>query len=154
MRIRDLQIETFTVSAIIRGDKATLIDRHGCTIGHAERSQLGPLDDGAKEELAWQRAVNSMAGHFAFRQLAQINDPWLKKADTLASSFRLRQHDRPKRSDRQRLANFRTTTWPDAGIRMVEQAHNRFRRNGRSGWTLWSHTVSSNQNKRAEARYG
>jgi len=149
------RIITLAVVAVIDGDKVTLLDRKGRVLRDGiALSEVQVADRGAVECYLWRRwAAAADRGNSRNRE-EKLADPWTRKAVTLSASFRLRRHAPPPQSNRRRFQEYPTKTWPEAATRMWMQGHNRWRRHDRSGWVSWSHSVSSNQNKRAEARYG
>jgi hypothetical protein len=151
---RRSEIRMLAIPACVRGDLAVLLDRKGRRLCGVRLDRLGPISEELTSELLWHYAAKAMTFRYAFVSLKQCNDPWLKRARSLSASYRLRRHDRSYQGGRKQFDRYPTHTWSDAAKRMVQQAYNRFRRRDRSGWVLWSHTVSSNQNKRAESRYG
>lgn len=149
-------IQMLAVAAIVDGQRATLLDRNGRTICMSVAlSRVGPVNE---EQIlatyAWDTAAIRMAGALLARRKRNEADPWQRKADSLAKSFRLRSFDRAARGGRTRFEKYSTTTWPEAAKRLWQQAHNRVRRHDRGGWIRWAHTASGNGNKRADARYG
>ena len=148
------RIETVWVSAVIQGETARLIDRDGRKVGSAKLSRLEPVSADIAVACLWQVAAKRLVDRFDFYWLKNVGNAWEQKARCLATSLRLRMKGRPGKGGRRRFDKYGTTAWPEAAKRMVSQGYNRAKRHDRSGWVLWSHTVSSNQNKRAEARYG
>ena len=146
-----LRVIELNIPALVRKDRATLLDRNGRAICTVRLGRLGIPPADAVEERLWKDWASRMVLKLFALLQRQPADPWQKKAQGLAVSFRLRRRQRSPKSQRKMLDNFRTTGWRDASTRMVLQACNRFRRHDRSGWNRWSHTVSSNQNKRVDA---
>ena len=152
-------VRDITVTAIIHGQFATLIDRHGRPLRrNIDVSRLGRLVDDAplRERWAWRHAIARMKACVAGRAAASISgcrNPWQRKADNLAKSFYLRSVDHARPRGRCRFEKYSTTTWDAAVKRLVQQGYNRFRYLNRSGWHRWSCTVSNNHNKKMGGRY-
>lgn len=149
------RIQMVEIAAIVTGGDACLMDCKGGVIRRRiPVNRLGPIDAEASNTLLWQETLrHTLNRHAAKWTRRERRDPWLRKAASLATSFRLRVKNRRARGGRKRFDRYATRTWHAASQRMVEQGYNRHRRQDRSGWTRWSHTVSGNHNKRYEQRY-
>lgn len=145
------EVTALSITAIVVGGKATLLDRHGRRLCGVKLDRLGVPDPAVIRGRLWADwAKLAMVRAFGASQKSS-RDPWRRKAENMAASFRLRRRQKPYLGGMRRLDNFSSPTWHSAALRMVQQAHNRLRRFERSGWVRWSHTVSNNQNKRADA---
>jgi len=144
-------VTALSITAIVIGGIATLLDRHGRRICGVRLDRIGAPEPAAIESRIWNSwaKLATTLGFWASQK--DSRDPWCRKAENLAVSFRLRLRQKPHLGGMRRLDNFSTPTWHEAASRMVAQAHNRLLRFDRSGWIRWSHTVSNNQNKRADA---
>jgi len=150
---RSYYVTELTIPALVRKGRARLLDRDGRAICTIRLARLGIPPASAIEELRWKNWAKQKTLQFFWSSHKPLLDPWQKRAYSLVVSFRLRRRGCPPRSQRKLLDNFVTINWHDASIRMTQQAWNRLRRYDRSGWDRWSHTMSCNQNRRAERIY-
>lgn len=151
------RILTLTLAAVVRDGTAVLLDKHGRRIGAVRVGRIGPLDGPATEKYLWRAWANAEASRWGHRfrmGLYLEHNAWARKAKNLAASFRLRKHRPPAVSHRRRLCNFLTKTWWDAAKRMQRDGHYQLRYSAMTGWEKWAMTVSRNENKRADERYG
>ena len=147
----DMQVVPLTIYGVVQNRTARLFDRDGRSLCSVRVDRIGLPPKRVVRRIIWWNWATRMAQRARSFSQKRLADPWLRKAEVLAMSFRLRRRQQQYLGGRRRLDRFNTTTWHDAALRMVLQAHNRFRRFARSGWVRWSHTVSNNQNKRADA---
>jgi len=150
------RIVTLQISALVHGEKAVLIDCDGRQLGAnaIPLRRLQPAGSRGVARILWtdtaaslSQQANAKASH------AHKRTAWDRKINNLAGSYRLRSRDISLPRGRRRSQEYPTTDWPGAVDRMVEQAHNCYRYNSRSGWVRWSYTVTKNENRRACARY-
>lgn len=141
--------------AVATDNGVTLLDRQGRAIGPTiKRPRLeGPIDWRCAQHCLWRVAAQRMAATISRHIASRRAVPWLRRADSLAKSFKLRGQDRCRPRARQKFERFPTTEWQSASKRMWQQGHSAQRYHGRSGWIRWASTVSNNHNKRKGGKY-
>jgi hypothetical protein len=154
----EVTVRVFAVSVVVCDDRGTIVDRDGRVLARdIVLDRLRPLENERKllDAMQWITAARRMQQSLARRTNRRLaeKDPWKRKAENLAASFRRRSLDNVRPKDRGRFEQYRTTTWDEAVRRLWQQGHNRFRYFNRSGWNRWSYTVSNNHNKKSGGRY-
>jgi hypothetical protein len=141
--------------AVLNGQRVTLLDRTGKPVGGSlPVTRLeGPIDSATAECHLWRLAAARMAATCKRQMSLRRSDAWMRRADSLAHSFRIRGRDHRRPRTRQRFELYPTTTWPDAVHRMWQQGVSAARYHRLSGWRRWAYTVSNNHNKRKGGRY-
>ena len=146
-------IKYIRVPAVVTGNRLTLVNESGKPIGkEMPITEIGELDRDAEFVALWRPWAKRVTAYLSGqRQRHRANqDAWLRKAQILASSFRIRGKRRVKRkSTQKKQPGARRTTWYTACSRMQQQANARNYRNNRDPWHKWASTVAGNANKRA-----
>lgn len=149
-------LKQITVHAIEIGGMLVLVDRHGERISRAIewKEIIGGRSEKILAKWQWNAVAKRMAASSQRHHQSHTNCPWARKADSLASSFRIRRRFRsPPVRRRQRFESYTTSSWSDACKRLSMQGTNRSRRHRWNGWVRWSHTVANNHNKKKGGRY-
>jgi len=139
-----------SVRAIVVGDRAVLVDRHGNRLSKYAVSLdriVGAVDVANVEQWLWADAARRMAQR-ASRLTSQPPNPWKRRAETMAMSLRLRRRDDLRPRTKHRIEKFRTATWSAASERLAEQGLSSFRWHSRAGWDRWAQTSANNSNRR------
>jgi hypothetical protein len=148
--------QMLSIPAVVRNGKAVLLDRQGNALakGVPLHCVTGEFDKQLAERWMWFLAAQRLSWRYFAGHRGKVRNPWVKKANNLAASFRLRSYDLTRPRGRCRFEQYPTHTWKDAAKRMWHQGNNHYRLYTRSCWARWAHTVSSNHNKRVGGRYG
>lgn len=153
-----LRFESVSLTAVIQGERVTLVDRGGRVLGRSDRlDRLSLLDDRNRllTEWAWRDAIDRIKTWISTRARSQKQscNPWQKKVQSLESSFRRRSTEHARPRGRCRFEKYSTQTWEDAVVRLWQQGRNHYRYFSRSGWHGWAYTVANNHNKKMGGRY-
>lgn len=144
-------IRYISVPAVMRGDKLTLVDAEGMPISKRLQPEcLGRLSPESAIHAVWRpwakKALTALLR--SVEKAAGEKQEWLKKASSLASSFRLRGNAKSKKRKKAKSESSHRPTWHFACHRMQTAVNAKMYRNGLDPWTKWSYTVSKNQNVR------
>lgn len=154
---QEIVVHRVTVNVVESGAEFFLVDSHGSKIQSVTNlaSISNLLDESTIREWEWANSVQRMLRRWRARLRRHCHDPWQRRCESLAASFRLRQLSlNSVATGKRHFECYSTSNWSDATKRMWRQSNNRFRRHSRNGWTRWSHTVSNNHNKRKGGPYG
>jgi len=149
-----LTIKTVEVAVIVQGNYLQLIDQRGCNIRRIKGELIGMPEMLTIEKMNWHHVIEKQTTRLNSSLFRSNFEPWFKRADAMSCSLRLRRKDRTPKGGRKQLDKWKTITWKEAALRMVEQAYNNSRQYIRSPWVRWATQVSKNQQKRVESRYG
>jgi len=144
-----------SLTAMTHNGKLRLYDAAGLPLSKWFKSSLcAPISSEVLNQIAWQERMKTLAYKASQRVCIQNADPWSRRAESFACSFKLRKRQllRWKGAKRQQ-DKYSTTNWREAVSRLATQGKNASRRHDQTGWVLWAHTVSNNNEKRAKDIY-
>lgn len=150
-----LAIQRVSVPAIIYANHLIVVDQRGRKLSQAIPFQqvIDDPDPCVLRRWLWWATVQRLQNTWKRQMERSQMNPWQKKAEILATSFRLRGYDVVRPHGRQRFEKYATTSWPEAACRLGHQISNRCRWRRRTGWERYAHSAANNHNKRKGGRY-
>ena len=150
------RIATVTLSALIVGGRARLVDGNGKRIAVISLEVASEASDEAMNSMLvwadWNRAFAGMLNSLHCHRIRMRVSPWETKTQTWMKSLRLRRnHRKLQYGDNSRYAEKTRPNWGAAVACLLQQYSNRLREHrlrSKNPWRLWAQTVVGNHRKK------